>query len=53
MLTVLELAEAAVAETQNDPLGSALTVAAALRLLDVYGTRNAHLPRRRRFYRLV
>jgi hypothetical protein len=43
MLTVLELAEAAVAETQDDPEGSALTVAAALRLLDVYGTRNAHL----------
>jgi hypothetical protein len=43
MLTVLELAEAAVAETQDDPLGSALTVAAVLRLLDVYGTRNAHL----------
>jgi hypothetical protein len=43
MLTVLELAEAAVAETQDDPEGSALTVAAVLRLLDVHGTRNAHL----------
>jgi|SRR5215472_9955405 len=43
MLTVLELANAAVAETQDDPEGSALTVAAVLRLLDVYGTRNTHL----------
>ena len=43
MFTVLELAEAAVAEIQDDPLGSAVTVAAALRLLDVYGTHNAHL----------
>ena len=43
MLTVLELAKAAVAETQDDPEGSVLTIAAALRLLDVEGTRNAHL----------
>ena len=43
MLTVHELAKAAVAETQDDPEGSALSVAAILRLLDVYGARNAHL----------
>ena len=42
-MTVLELARAVVAETQDDPEGSQLTVAAVLRLLDVYGVRNAHL----------
>jgi hypothetical protein len=41
--TVLELAKAAVAETVNDPEGSALTVAAVLGLLDVHGSRNTHL----------
>jgi hypothetical protein len=43
MLTVLELANAAVAATQDDPEGSMLTVPAVLCLLDVHGTRNAHL----------
>jgi hypothetical protein len=43
MQTVLELAKAAVAATQDDPEGSMLTVAAVLCLLDVHGTRNAHL----------
>ncbi len=43
MLTVLELASAAVSESQDDPEGSVLTVPAVLRLLDVQGTRNGHL----------
>jgi hypothetical protein len=43
MLTVLELATAAVAATQDDPEGAILTVPLVLCLLDVHGTRNAHL----------
>jgi hypothetical protein len=43
MLTVLELAKAAVAETRDDPEENAWTVAWVLGLLDVYGTRNTHL----------
>jgi hypothetical protein len=40
-MTVLQ--ERLLQETQDDPEGSQLTVAAVLRLLDVYGVRNAHL----------
>ena len=43
MLTVIALAKEAVAATQDDPEGSALTVNGVLRLLDVKGTRNSHL----------
>jgi hypothetical protein len=43
MLTVIELAEAAVAATQDDREENVLTVPALLCLLDVHGTRNAHL----------
>ena len=43
MLTVRALANEAVAATQDDPEGSALTVNEILRLLDVTGTRNPHL----------
>jgi hypothetical protein len=41
--SVIDLAEEAVAATQDDPEGSALTVNEILRLLDVIGTRNPHL----------
>jgi hypothetical protein len=44
MLSVLDLANAAVAETRDDPEGSDLTVPKILRLLDVRtGSLNAHL----------
>lgn len=43
MLTVLELANSAVAATQDDPEGSCLTVEEILRLLDTDGTKNTHL----------
>jgi len=43
MLTISALAREAVAATQDDPEGSALTVDEILRLLDVKGTRNPHL----------
>ena len=43
LITVSALANEAVAATQDDPEGSALTVNEILRLLDVTGTRNPHL----------
>lgn len=43
ILTISTLANEAVAATQDDPEGSALTVNEILRLLDVKGTRNPHL----------
>jgi hypothetical protein len=42
-MTVLELAEAAVAACQDDPEGNQLTVAKVLALLDVAGSQNLHL----------
>lgn len=43
MLSILELANSAVAATSDDPEGSALTVNEILRLLDTSGSRNTHL----------
>jgi hypothetical protein len=43
VLTVIEVAKAAVEATQDDPEGSALTVNEILHLLDIRGTRNPHL----------